>query len=113
MAVSGLATILRANMRQTCTVYRYAGAAEDGQPIYGAPVRWPCRIAIKTRRVLSQDGDWITNSAVVVALPAECEIGAYDRIDLPAGYEQGAVVGEVITGTDQWGNVTHRSARIA
>ncbi len=111
--VSRLAEIWTHNMRQVCTLHRYAGADPTGQPIYGDGVEYPCRLAIRTERTISQDGDYITNSTVQVVLPADCPVQAYDSIDLPADYQQGAIIREVITGTDQWGEVTHKAVRIA
>lgn len=100
-------------MMQTCTVYKYTGAEPTGQPVYGEGTQWRCRLAIRTERQITPQGDYITNSTVVVVLPADCDIEAYDRIDLPAPYQEGAVIKEVITGTDQWGKVTHKAVRIA
>lgn len=111
--VSRLAPIWRNNMRQVCTLHSYAGADPTGQPIYSAGVQYPCRLAIRTERTISDDGDYITNSTVQVVLPADCPVQAYDSIDLPADYQQGAIIREVITGTDQWGEVTHKAVRIA
>lgn len=111
--VSRLAEVWRHNMRQTCTLHRYAGADPSGQPIYGDGVEYPCRLAIRTERTFSADGDYITNSTVQIVLPADCPVQAYDIIDLPSDYQQGAIIREVITGTDQWGEVTHKAVRIA
>ena len=77
--VSRLAEVWRHNMRQVCTVSKYTGADPTGQPIYGPGTEWPCRLAIRTERTISQDGDYITNSTVQVILPADCDIEAYDR----------------------------------
>lgn len=111
--VSRLAEVWRHNMRQKCTVYQYTGADPTGQPIYSKGTEYACRLAIRTERTISDDGDYITNSTVQVVLPADCPVQAYDSIDLPAGYQQGAIIREVITGTDQWGEVTHKAVRIA
>ena len=111
--VSRLAPIWTHNMRQTCTLHSYAGADPTGQPIYSEGIQYPCRLAIRTERTISDDGDYITNSTVQVVLPADCPVQAYDSIDLPADYQQGAIIREVITGTDQWGEVTHKAVRIA
>ena len=111
--VSRLAGVWAHNMRQKCTVYKYTGADPTGQPIYGTGKDYSCRIAIRTERTLDQDGDYITNSTMQIILPADCDIEAYDRIDPPAGYAQGAIIREVITGTDQWGETTHKAVRIA
>ena len=100
-------------MNQQCTVYKYAGALPTGQPSYGEGTQWRCRLAIRTERQIANTGDYITNSTVTVVLPADCDIEAYDQIDLPAGYQQGAVIREVITATDMWGKITHKVARIA
>lgn len=100
-------------MNQTCMVYKYAGADATGQPTYGEGTQWRCRLAIRTERNITDQGDYITNSTVVVVLPADCDIEAYDQIDLPAGYQQGAVIREVITATDVWGKITHKVARVA
>lgn len=113
MALSPLAEILKNTMRQTCTVYRYGGADPTGQPIYSAGVSWPCRIAIRTERSFNEAGDYITNSTVNLLLPANCEVGAYDMVDLPAPYQQGAIIREVITATDLLGRATHQAVRIA
>lgn len=112
MEVSGLSEIWKNSMRQTCTVYPYSGADSTGQPVYGEGTEYPCRLAIRTRRTVSDDGDYITNSSVTVDLPASCAVQAYDRIDLPDGYQQGAVVGEVLTLTDAFGRLTHKAVRI-
>ena len=111
--VSRLAGITAHTMRQVCTVYRYAGADDTGQPIYHEGVATPCRLAIRTRRVLDDAGDYITNQEVVVIVPADTAIQAMDRIDLPAPYQQGAVVASVTTATDFLGHVTHQAVRIA
>ena len=113
MAVSRLAPIWKASMRQTCTVAQYTGADPTGQPIYGTGIEYPCRLAIRTERTISDDGDWITNSTVQVILPADCPVQAYDQITLPTVYDEGAVIREVITGTDQWGLPTHKAVRVA
>jgi len=112
MALSPLAEVFKNSMRQACTVYRYGGADPTGQPIYSAGVSWPCRIAIRTERSFNEAGDYITNSTVALLLPADCAIGAYDKVDLPAPYEQGAIIREVVTATDMWGNTTHQVVRI-
>ena len=113
MALSPLAEIYANSMRQKCTVYKYSGADTTGQPTYGAGTETACRVNIKTERQITDTGDYITNSTVEIVLPASSEIEAYDRIDLPTGYQQGAIISEVITGVDQWGNVTHKAVRIA
>lgn len=100
-------------MRQTCTIRRYAGADPTGQPVYHSDETWKCRLAIRTERNITDAGDYISNSTVQIILPASCEVQAYDQIDLPSPYQQGAVIREVITGTDQWGQVTHKAVRIA
>lgn len=112
MAVSPLASIIKNTFFQTCTVYRYGGADPTGQPKYNAGELIPCRLAIRTKRVPTAEGDYITNTDVSVLVPAETALQAYDMIDLPAPYEQGAIIGSVTTGTDQWGNVTHQVVRI-
>ena len=84
-----------------------------GQPTYGAGTVVRCRLAIRTERQITDKGDYITNSTVQILLPASTEIEAYDRIDLPQGYDQGAIIREVITATDQWGQPTHKAVRIA
>lgn len=112
MALSPLAEIYKNSMRQTCTIYRYGGADPTGQPVYGQGEQLPCRLAIKTERSFSDTGDYITNSTVTVLLPASAAIGAYDRLDLPAPYQQGAIIREVVTATDQWGRTTHQVVRI-
>ena len=104
MALSPLAEIYKNSMRQTCTLYRYGGADPTGQPVYGQGEQLPCRLAIKTERSFSD--------TVTVLLPASAAIGAYDRLDLPAPYQQGAIIREVVTATDQWGRTTHQVVRI-
>lgn len=111
--ISPQSEIWNNSMRQQCTVYSYAGADPTGQPVYGNGTSTKCRIALRTERQITPQGDYITNSTVVVVLPADCPVQAYDRIDLPAPYQEGAVIREVITGTDQWGKVTHKAVRIA
>lgn len=113
MALSPLGEIWGNSMRQSCTLRRYAGADPTGQPVYHSDETWRCRINIKTERQITDQGDYITNSTVEVVLPADCPVQAYDQIDLPAGFQQGAVIREVITGTDAWGQVTHKAVRIA
>ena len=113
VTVSALAEIWTNSMRQSCTVYKYAGADATGQPTYGEGIPTKCRINVKTERQITDTGDYITNSTVEIVLPASSEIEAYDRIDLPAGYQQGAVIREVITGVDMFGAVTHKAVRIA
>ena len=113
MALSRMAGIWRRTMRQTCTVFKYSGTEPTGQPIYGDGTEYPCRLAIRTERSISDDGDYITNSTVQIVLPADCDVEAYDQIDLPAPFAQGAVIREVITATDIWGDITHKAVRIA
>lgn len=113
MALSPQSEVWRNTMMQSCTVSEYAGADPTGQPTYRPAVTYPCRLAIRTERKISDTGDYITNSTVRVILPADCPVQAYDRIDLPAPYQQGAVISEVITGTDIFGQVTHKVVRIA
>ena len=62
--------------------------------------------------LINEYGDYISNSAVSLVLPANCQIGAYDRVDLPAPYQQGAVIREVVTATDFLGRITHQVVRI-
>ena len=111
--ISAQAEIWANSMNQQCTVYQYIGSDPTGQPTYGQGASSRCRLAIRTERQITPQGDYITNSTVTVILPAECPVQAYDRIDLPAPYQEGAVIGEVITGTDFYGNVTHKVVRIA
>lgn len=111
--MSPQAEIWRNSMRQQCTLYRYAGADPTGQPAYGDGTVWQCRLAIRTERNISDTGDYISNSTVTIVMPADCPVQAYDKIDLPQGYQQGAIIREVITGTDQWGQITHKAVRIA
>ena len=111
--ISPQSEIWKNTMRQQCTVYSYSGADPTGQPQYGEGVQTICRLAIRTKRTVTDQGDYITNSSVTVVLPADCSVQAYDKIDLPAPYQEGAVIGEVITGTDFYGNVTHKVVRIA
>lgn len=113
MAPSPLAKVMENTMRQSCTVYHYAGADEYGQPVYGEGEVVPCRLAIRTGRTLSPDGDYITNTQVTVLVPSSTVIQAQDRIDLPEPYDRGAVVSMVTTATDFLGRVTHRAVRIA
>ena len=113
MALSPMSEILGNSMRQTCTLRRYAGADPTGQPVYHQGEEWRCRLANRTERQITDRGDYITNSTVQIILPADCPVQAYDQIDLPSPYQQGAVIREVITGTDQWGNITHKAVRIA
>lgn len=112
-SVSRLAGITAHTMRQVCTIYRYAGADDTGQPVYHDGIATRCRLAIRTRRVLDDAGDYITNQEVVVIVPADTAIQAMDMVDLPAPYQQGAVVASVATATDMLGNVTHQAVRIA
>ena len=113
LTVSALAEVWNNSMRQSCTVHKYTGADPTGQPIYGEGVPTKCRINVKTERQITDTGDYITNSTVEIVLPVSSEIEAYDRIDLPAPYQQGAVIREVITGVDMWGLPTHKAVRIA
>lgn len=113
LTVSALAEVWGNSMRQSCTVYKYTGADATGQPQYGEGTETKCRINVKTERQITDTGDYITNSTVEIVLPVSTEIEAYDRIDLPAGYQQGAIIREVITGVDQWGLPTHKAVRIA
>ena len=108
-----MAEIWTNSMRQSCTVYKYAGADPTGQPQYGDGTVTKCRINVKTERQITDTGDYITNSTVEIVLPASSEIEAYDRIDLPSGYQQGAIIKEVITGVDMFGLPTHKAVRIA
>ena len=110
--ISPLAEIAKNSMHQTCTIYRYGGADPTGQPVYSSGEQSPCRISIKTERSINEYGDYISNSAVSLVLPANCQIGAYDRVDLPAPYQQGAVIREVVTATDFLGRITHQVVRI-
>ena len=48
-----------------------------------------------------------------IILPVNCPVQANDCIDPPEEYAQGAIIREVITGTDQWGEPTHKVVRIA
>lgn len=113
VAISPQAEIWRNTMMQTCTIYQYTGADFTGQPQYAQGTEWPCRLAIRTERSISDTGDTITNSTVTAVLPAECPVQAYDQIDLPSPYQHGAIIREVVTGTDVWGQVTHKAVRIA
>ena len=113
LSISPLAEVVQNTMLQTCTVYKYIGADPTGQPQYAQGIEYPCRLAIRTERTIADTGDYITNSTVVISLPAEADVGAYDQIDLPQGYRQGAVIREVATPTDAWGQITHRVVRIA
>lgn len=113
MALSPLSSIFSNSMRQQVTVYKYAGTEDSGQPIYadeGTVLK--ARIDIKEVRSFNDTGDEITNSAVEITVPGDADVDAYDRIDLPSDYEQGAVIREVVTATDQWGAVTHKVVRI-
>lgn len=113
MVVSPIAEILRNQMRQSCTVYPYSGTATSGQPEYAEEgTVYPCRIAVHEARTVADTGDEITDTGVTVYLPADADVTAYDRIDLPADYEQGAVIREVVTGIDWQGAVTHKVVRI-
>ena len=109
---SPLASIIGNSLRQTCTVYRYGGSDPSGQPVYHDGVEYPCRLAIRTVRQMSPTGDIISNTAVETVVPADCPVQAHDMIDLPAPYEQGAVIREVVTATDQWARTTHKVVRI-
>lgn len=111
--VSRLAPVVRRSMNQLCTVYRYTGTGITGQPEYEQGTEYPCRLAIRTERSITDTGDIITNSSVTVLLPASCPVQAYDQIDLPRPYAHGAVIREVTTATDAWGKVTHKAVRIA
>ena len=113
MAVSPQAEIWRNTMKQTCTVYRYTGTDVTGQPQNAQGIEWPCRLAIRTERAIADTGDVITNSTVKIVVPADCPVQAYDQIDLPNPYQHGAVIREVITATDIFGQVTHKAVRIA
>ena len=113
MALSPLAPIIKNSMRQQATVYKYGGADEFGQPVYGPGQAYPCRIDLKTVRTMNSAGDWISNSTVEISLPADAMAGAYDKIDLPAPYEQGAIIREVVAGADQFGRITHLEIKIA
>ncbi len=113
MAISPLAEIFQNSMRQTCTVYKYAGADPTGQPTYGQGTEYPCRIGINTRRSISDTGDEITNGGVRILLPVTTDVEAYDQIDLPHGYRHGAVIAEVTTATDFRGQPTHKVVVIA
>lgn len=113
MVVSPIAPILRNQMRQECTVYPYEGTAPSGQPVYaGTGTVYPCRIAVHEARTVADTGDQVTDTGVTVYLPADASVSAYDRIDLPPEYDQGAVIREVATGIDWQGAVTHRVVRI-
>ena len=113
MVVSPISSILKNQMRQSCTVYSYEGTAPSGQPEYAADgTIYPCRIAVHEARTVADTGDEITDTGVTVYLPADAEVTAYDRIELPADYEQGAVIKEVVTGIDWQGAVTHKVVRI-
>lgn len=111
--ISPSSEIWKNSMRQSCTVYSYTGADATGQPQYGEGVTTKCRLAIRTKRTVTDNGDYITNSPVAVLLPATCTVQAYDKIDLPSPYQEGAVISEVITGTDFLGLITHKVVRIA
>ena len=111
--ISRLAPIARRSMRQHCTLYSYTGTALTGQPQYTQGIEWPCRIAIRTERSITDTGDIITNSSVTLLLPADCPVQAYDQIDPPSPYAHGAVIREVVTATDAWGGITHKAVRIA
>ena len=111
--VSRLAPIVRRGMNQHCTLYSYTGTEATGQPQYEQGVIWPCRLAIRTERSITDTGDIITNSSVTILLPADCPAQAYDQIDLPRPYAHGAVIREVVTATDALGHVTHKAVRIA
>lgn len=110
--ISPLSVMWRESMRQKCTVHKLVSTDYTGQNVYGEGTEVPCRVGNRTKRAMTDEGDFINNSQVVVVLPADCDIQAYDKISLPAPYEQGAVIGEVITATDQWGGITHKVVRI-
>ena len=111
--ISPSSEIWKNTMHQQCTVYSYTGADPTGQAQYTEGTIVPCRLAIRTKRTVTDQGDYITNTSVTVLLPATCTVQAYDRIDLPAPYQEGAVISDVITGTDFLGNITHTVVRIA
>ncbi len=113
MSVSPIAEIYRQGFRQSCTVYTYGGADPTGQPVYNTGVTYPCRIAVRTKRTLNADGDYVTNTDTTFLLPPDAGIQAQDRIDLPSPYQRGAVVREVATAFDWLGRVTHLVVRIA
>ena len=113
LSISPLAEVVQNTMMQTCTVYKYIGADPTGQPQYAQGIEYPCRLAIRTERTIADTGDIITNTAVVISIPAAADVQAYDQIDLPQGYRQGAVIRDVATATDAWGQITHRVVRIA
>lgn len=113
MALSPQAEIFNNSMHQTCTVYSYAGADPTGQPVYNRGVTLPCRIAVRTKRTMDADGDYVTNTDTAVLVPASSSVQAQDRIDLPFPYQRGTVVREVTTAFDWLGNVTHKVVRIA
>lgn len=110
--ISPLSVMWKESMRQTCTVYKLTGTSYTGQNTYGQGTEYPCRVGIKTKRIVTNEGDYSTNSQVAIVLPADCDIEAYDKIDLPHPYDQGAVIDEVTTATDQWGQITHKAVRI-
>lgn len=111
--ISPSSEIWKNSMRQQCTVYSYTGTDATGQAQYGEGVQTACRLAIRTKRTVTNNGDYITNTSVAVLLPATCTVQAYDKIDLPSPYQEGAVISEVITGTDFLGLITHKVVRIA
>ena len=113
LSISPLAEVVQNTMMQTCTVYKYIGADPTGQTQYAQGTEYPCRLAIRTERTIADTGDIITNTAVVISIPAAADVQAYDQIDLPQGYRQGAVIRDVATATDAWGQITHRVVRIA
>lgn len=110
--ISPLSVMWRESMRQKCTVHKLVSTDFTGQNVYGEGTEVPCRVGIRTKRAVTDEGDFINNSQVVVVLPADCDIEAYDKIDLPHPYDQGAVIEEVTTATDQWGGITHKAVRI-
>ena len=110
--ISPLSVMWRESMKQKCTVYKLTGTDYTGQAEYSAGVEWPCRVGLRTKRTMTNEGDYSTNSQVAIVLPADCDIEAYDKIDLPSPYGQGAVIGEVATACDQWGQITHKAIKI-
>lgn len=111
--LSPLAEITARSFHQTCTVYTYSGSDYSGQPYYSEGTTYPCRIAIRTKRHFSDEGDYIANQQAVLLLPADCPVQAQDKVDLPDPYQRGAIIDQVATGTDWLGRVTHKVVRIA
>lgn len=68
------------------TIEPFAGTDEWGNKSWGAGVSYPARVRNTRKKVLNPTGGDIV-SETIVYVDTVAEIGMYDRLTLPAGFE--------------------------